>query len=291
MPYTSEFLTTSRGPRLHYLRWLSDGPPVVIVHGNSHCGGVYAPLGERLSSDFQVVAVDLMCHGLSDKPDDAGHYSWQGLRGDVLELVDSLGLRDILLVGHSRGGGVSLLTAAAIAERVRGAVVYEPTVTLQMAQASPQALHERAARMAEGARRRRATFADRHDMYRHFHGRGAFKDWREEYLKAYVEHGAVDSPGGGLELACPARVEAALFEAMVHPEEWQKIHDCPVPVLALFGDRGGRVGPGIDHTSVLRRLFPRTQAHILPDCSHSGPMEHPELFEAAIREFAATAPD
>jgi pimeloyl-ACP methyl ester carboxylesterase len=41
------------GTRLHYLHWESSGPPILIIHGNTHAGGVYAPLAARLASDFE----------------------------------------------------------------------------------------------------------------------------------------------------------------------------------------------------------------------------------------------
>jgi non-heme chloroperoxidase len=47
--------------------------------------------------------VDLRGHGLSDKPED---YSWSAFRNDVAALLDKLDLRDVVIVAHSRGGGV-----------------------------------------------------------------------------------------------------------------------------------------------------------------------------------------
>src|SRR5687767_4893473 len=107
MSYRSEFLEVN-GVRIHYLRWRSDKPPILIVHGNTHCGGVYAPLAERLSSDFDVIAMDLRGHGLSDKADT---YSWAALRDDCLGIIDQLDLKDLAFVAHSRGGGAALLSA------------------------------------------------------------------------------------------------------------------------------------------------------------------------------------
>src|SRR6185369_9589675 len=111
--------------RLHYLEWLNDGPPLVIVHGNSHAGGVFAPLAERLSDAFHVYAVDMRGHGLSDQP---GSYKSPDLRDDLVRFLDALDLRGVLFVAHSRGGGASLLATAARPERVAGVVAYEPTL-------------------------------------------------------------------------------------------------------------------------------------------------------------------
>ena len=97
----SQFLDID-GTRIHYFDWRNDKPSVLIVHGNTHSGGVYSPLAQRLSSDFRVVALDLRGHGQSGKTQD---YSWSSMRDDVTALIDHLKLDNLLVVAHSRGGG------------------------------------------------------------------------------------------------------------------------------------------------------------------------------------------
>ena len=281
MSYTSEFAEVN-GVRIHYLHFASDGPPILIVHGNTHCGGVYAPLAEKLQPDFDVYAMDLRGHGLSAKADD---YSWSALKSDVVGLIDALDLRDLLLVAHSRGGGASLLAAAARPDRVRGVVGYEPNVPLQLwHEESPD---ERMAQLVERARRRRDTFPDREAMFNHFKGRGAFTDWHDDYLHAFVEHGSVDAPDGTVTLASSTDVEAKMYLEIFTLTEWQQVHDCPVPVLSVYGADGGRVTPGQDPAAAARQLFTHVEVQVQADSTHSGPMEHPDVFEATVREFAA----
>lgn len=283
MRYASRFLDVAE-TRIHYLEWESDGPPILILHGNTHCGGVYAPLGERLQPDFHVLAVDLRGHGLSGR---AGEYSWRQLRGDITQLIEALGLDDLLLVAHSRGGGVSLLTAAAMPGRVRGVVAYEPNIPVT---AAARADPGRIAGLTERALRRRSTFESREDVYQHFRHRGAFAGWREEYFRAFVEHGVVECPGGGVELASPTSVEAQFYEAMRDVSPWEEIHDCPTPALLIYGERSGRLGAGADPLASVRPMFPNCDLSVMAECTHSGPMEQPDTFEARIRGFAARVP-
>lgn len=274
------------GTRLHYLYWESDGPPLLIIHGNTHAGGVYEPLGDRLSSDFEVLALDLRGHGLSDKPDD---YSWTAFRHNVTGLLDQLNLHDVVIVAHSRGGGVTLLSAAARPDRVRGVVAFEQTLPLSISRAmsSTETPEARAAAAIATAERRRTTFPSRDNVYNHFKGRGAFKDWQDEYLRAFVRHCVVDSEGGGVELASPTRVEALLYAAMVKMDAWEDMTACEVPLLTIFGEHGSRMGPGRDPIGAVKQFFPNTKAEVMPNASHSGPMEYPELFESLARGFIA----
>src|SRR6185436_12500212 len=77
------------------------------------------------ASDFHVYAVDMRGHGLSER---SGTYTSPELRDDIVRFLDALDLHGVLFVAHSRGGGSSLLAAAARPERVKGLVVYEPTL-------------------------------------------------------------------------------------------------------------------------------------------------------------------
>src|SRR5829696_5756316 len=168
-----------RGVRLHYLRWGAGGRPLVLVHGNSHCAGVWAPIAPGLvEAGFQVTAVDLRGHGESDKP--AEGYDWASLRDDLVGLMAELDLRDALVVAHSRGGGVSLLATAAARERVAGAVVYEPTLPVP-AGAIPGGRE----RLVERARNRRSVFPSREAAAEHYRRRDAFRLWDEAVLCAY----------------------------------------------------------------------------------------------------------
>jgi pimeloyl-ACP methyl ester carboxylesterase len=268
--------------RIHYLRWGHGPRPIVILHPNSHCGGVWTPLAERLAGDeFTVVAVDLRGHGRSDKPPTG--YQWPRMREDIVTLITALDLRDLLLVGHSRGGGVALLTAAALPERVRGVLVYEPTMPFRPPTTAPVPITER---MAARARARRSVFASREELFAHWRGRDAFRRWRDEYLRAYVEHGTLTRADGMVELACPPWVEAQMYEVMLESDAWTGVHCPDMPVVAIYGELSGRLGGERDPTAALRRMYPRCEVRVMPGATHFGPMEQPERFEAAIRGFA-----
>ncbi|WP_030758193.1 alpha/beta fold hydrolase [Streptomyces griseus] len=118
--------------RRAYLRWIDlpgDGPVRVFLHG----------LGCTAASDFAHIAarpgpaggrallVDLLGHGLSDRPADFD-YRPEGQAEAVAELLDHLDLTGVDLVGHSMGGTVAIHLAAARPGRVARLVVAEPNL-------------------------------------------------------------------------------------------------------------------------------------------------------------------
>ncbi len=61
------------------------------------------------AADYRVVTVDQAGHGESGK--DRKNWTVAGLAGDVEALVKALGLKRVILIGHSMGGPVSLMAA------------------------------------------------------------------------------------------------------------------------------------------------------------------------------------
>jgi len=272
------------GVRLHYLEWPSDGPSLVIAHGATHAGGVYAPLAERLAGDFHVYALDMRGHGLSER---SGTYTSPELRDDLVQFLDALDLRDVLFVAHSRGGGAALLAAAARAQRVKGLVVYEPTLPWNAM------LKSRLGEMVKRSAGRRPVWPSREAMFDHFRDRGGFKQYEPAFLHAYVEHCGVERQDGSVELACPPEVEAELYRYMLDETGWEEAGVCDLPVLRIVGSQIEAMQS--DDNAVqfanLRRHFPRAESMVQADSSHSGPFEHPAVFEATIRAFYASITD
>lgn len=72
---------------------------------------------DAFADDYRVVAIDQAGHGESGK--DRKSWSVLGLAGDVQAVVKELGLKRVILVGHSMGGPISL----AAAKRMPGTVI------------------------------------------------------------------------------------------------------------------------------------------------------------------------
>ena len=117
------------GVNIHYLDAPGGSPPIVTLHGlsaNAHCFAGLIAAG--LSPTFRVVAPDLRGRGRTDKP--ATGYTMADHAGDVLALLDALGLDRVILVGHSFGGYVAIYIASHFPERVDKLVVIDAAITL-----------------------------------------------------------------------------------------------------------------------------------------------------------------
>lgn len=89
---------------LHYQR-SGSGVPLVILHGLFGTLENWNSITRQLSEHFDVIAVDLRNHGRSFHG--APHH-YEAMTSDVLQLLASLGLDRVHLMGHSMGGKVAM---------------------------------------------------------------------------------------------------------------------------------------------------------------------------------------
>ncbi len=98
--------------------------PVLALHGwldNAHS---FLPLAEHLDG-LDLVAIDFPGHGRSAPRPEGARYHFDDYAFDVLAVLDALGWERANLLGHSLGGAVSTLVAAAAPDRVRSMALIE----------------------------------------------------------------------------------------------------------------------------------------------------------------------
>lgn len=93
--------------------------PVVIVHGLSFFSYDWVPVAAALARDRAVVAIDMRGFGGSGESP-GGEYGLRRNGDDIIAVMDHLGWPRAVLVGHSMGGRICLLTAGWYPERVAG---------------------------------------------------------------------------------------------------------------------------------------------------------------------------
>lgn len=137
--YLSE-LPALDGLRLHYL---DEGPrnaPLtwLCLHGNPAWSYLYRHMiPVFLGAGHRVVAPDLIGFGKSDKPKKDGAHSFTWHRQVLLEFVERLDLREVVLVVQDWGGLLGLTLPMAAPDRYRGVLLMNTTLATGEAPLSP----------------------------------------------------------------------------------------------------------------------------------------------------------
>jgi pimeloyl-ACP methyl ester carboxylesterase len=125
---SSRFLELASGIKVRVVEAGNENAPVVLMIPGWACSvwvfhETLAPLAD---AGFRAVAVDLVGHGLSEKPPEKKHYTTEALRDHVIEIINALGADRVRIIGHSMGGAIAAHVAAAIPDRVESVVLAAP---------------------------------------------------------------------------------------------------------------------------------------------------------------------
>jgi pimeloyl-ACP methyl ester carboxylesterase len=101
-----------------------DGPLVLLLHGFPEFWyGWKNQLGPLAAAGFRVAAPDQRGYNDSDKPAGLAAYTREALARDVVQILDTLGRRRAIVVGHDWGGAVAWWMALQHPERLERLVV------------------------------------------------------------------------------------------------------------------------------------------------------------------------
>ena len=133
---------------LLYYELTGQGPTVVLMHHGTGSSRSWRRQIPALAGRFQVLTIDRPGFGHSP---DLLPWPFDYLRRDtvdLLALLDTLGIEQAALVGHSDGATIALLTAATQPQRITKVVAEAPHVTVEMPRC-PDAVREAMDRIAE----------------------------------------------------------------------------------------------------------------------------------------------
>ena len=122
---------TVEGTPIHYLRWgARERPGLILIHGNGAHAYWWSFIAPFLARDYNVAAMDLSGMGDSGHRD---HYTMEHFAREQLAVAEHAGMfenpESPIIVGHSFGGFVTILTGALYGERLAGTVIVDSPVS------------------------------------------------------------------------------------------------------------------------------------------------------------------
>ncbi len=271
---------TIHGHRVAY-RMAGSGPPIVLIHGITASSVVWETVGPQLARQHTVLAPDLLGHGHSAKP--RGDYSMGAFASGIRDLVLSLDLGPVTVVGHSLGGGVAMQFSYQFPERVE-----------RLALVSSGGLGRRVSGLL-----RAATFPGSELVLPVLAGRHVLNAGRvvgRALAKARVPLGndVIEMARGHASLGDPesrtAFVHTLRASVDVGGQRVQAIDRlylaAELPVLIVWGARD-RIIP-VDHGRRAHELVPGSRFELFERAGHFPHLDEPERFVATLEDWIAT---
>lgn len=268
------FITTRDGAEIFYKDWGS-GQPIVFSHGWPLSADSWDPqLVFFASRGYRVIAHDRRSHGRSTQTWNGNHMDQYA--DDLAELIEKLDLKNIIMIGHSTGGGeVTRYLGRHGTKRVAKAVLFGavPPLMLKTA-ANPEGLP---IDVFDGIRK--GTFDDRSQFY---------KDLSIPFY-GYNREGAKISEGvrnafwlqgmmGGLKGQLDCIHE---FSEVDYTEDLKKID---IPVLVCHGD-DDQIVPIVAAAQKSVKLLKRGVLKVWPGGDHGYAVTHQDEFNRDVLGF------
>ena len=121
--FVDRWWSSSDGLRLHARDYAGAGGdarlPVICIHGLTRNARDFEDVAPPIAAGGRrVLALDVRGRGLSDRAGDPATYQVPTYAGDVLALMDALGMRRAVFIGTSMGGLITMALSALAPARV-----------------------------------------------------------------------------------------------------------------------------------------------------------------------------
>jgi pimeloyl-ACP methyl ester carboxylesterase len=192
-------------------------------------------------------------------------------------------LSRVLGIGHSLGGVLSIMTAAADPSFFAALALIDPVVFSGLQMLFWGGLKNlgfsHRLPLIRGARRRRDRFPDLEAVRSAYAGKSVFSTWAPEVLEDYVQAAFEDTGAGEFVLRYSKAWESRIFE-ITPASVWSDIRALEVPLLVIRGSSSDTFLPGA--ANKIRRELPDATVIELPETTHFLPMERPGAIAETI---------
>ena len=275
-PASAQFLETSRGLSIHYTDHPATGDDkgtLVFIHGSGPGASGWSNFKHNIAAfqtaGYRCVVYDQWGYGKTDKPTNIDHTLDFFVAG-LTELLDSLALQTVTLVGNSLGGAVALGMALAQPQRVGQLILMAPG----------------------GIESREVYFAMEgiQTMVKHPMGSPEFtRDVLAKLLTLLVynpdivDEELIDERWSTLQTQ-----NSHVLATMAIPDLSEQVSQLKQPMLVFWGTED-KFCPASGVWKMLKGAG-NVQAELLNHCGHWVMTEYPTLFNARSLEFLSKTP-
>lgn len=238
---------------------------VVLLHGYLESMYVWDDFAKLLTPSVRVITVDIPGHGISEVK---GGVHTMEMVADVLhEMLKSLGIEKVTMVGHSMGGYVTLAFCACHSEQLDGLVLLSSSPF-------PDTELKRENRRREIALVR----AGKKDALARVAPEAGFAPHNRQRLKSYI-----DDLVECVHITEDDGIVALLGGMIERVDQNEMLSKCGVPQLFILGKHDGYIP--VEAAEEFIKLNPQAEVAWLENSGHMGFIEEPEACAEALLKF------
>ena len=240
---------------IHVLEMNSEASEtIILIHGMfTNMSVFYFNIAPRLAEHYHVVLYDLRSHGMSERV--ASGYDIDTMTQELIELIGTLGLAKVHIVGYSYGGLIALRAAMLYSERIGKLAIIE------------------------------APKPDDGDSLE------TLKEYGDQFFDQYIENykATTNMQPGKRQIAKNKKLYEYLFEYSSIKEDinkdndlFERIENNPFdnPTLLLYGSSSDCIEGG----NYLKKIIPNVQLYI-GDGNHNLPVQNSQWISDRLIEF------
>jgi pimeloyl-ACP methyl ester carboxylesterase len=277
------------GGDLRVLLWGTGRRVAVAVHGMTGSGMAWQAVARQMPAGWTLAAPDLRGRGKSCYL--PGPYGLEQHAADVTAVLRHFGGRPVL-VGHSMGAYVALLTRDAHPKLVRRLVLIDGGLPLPVPEgADPDAVLD--ATLGPAIARLRQTFPDTEAYLDFWREHPALSDNWTADVEAYCRYDLTGEPGGLRPRAAEDAVSTDGREVLgekVFADALSRLTE-PTPLLCapagMFGEPPGLLPPEV--IAAWQERVPQLRPQVVPDVNHYTIVFDKQGAAAVARAITTTA--
>ena len=245
------------GVQIHY-EVQGKGPALLLTHGFSATGEMWAGQLPALTPDFTVITWDMRGHGRSDYPEDPSLYSEAATVADMAALLDAAGAQSAVIGGLSLGGYMSLAFHRSHPERTRALLII-----------------------------------DTGPGYKNDQARAGWNANAIQRAERYEAEGLPDLSRASAEVRAASHRDATGLARAARGMLTQKtakviesLPDIRVPAIVIVGENDT---PFLAASDYMAAKIPGAKKAVIPAAGHAANIDNPRAFNAALTGFLAEA--
>jgi pimeloyl-ACP methyl ester carboxylesterase len=265
------------GLRIH--EWPGRGTTVVMLHGLTSNHTAWAGVAEALAPEFRLVAYDLRGRGDSDRPPHG--YSLAGHGEDLAGLLDHLGLRRVVVMGHSLGAHIALRFAVTHPRRVARLVLVDGGLDVR-----PEILDS----LAPAIGRVGLEFPSLGAFLERMRGLPMLAGQWNEHLERYFRYDVEELPSGAVRSKVARHAVEEELANLARERLWIWHHQVRCPTLVVRAPAGLLTATDClmtgEEARAMARAIPRATLVVVPGANHyTVLLARPPRMVAALRRF------